>query len=119
MKRPRKSLARLRGHVLEQVCFFVLSQLNNETFMHPANSRVGDRGKKINAVSCEKPPKTLVPLAEAAKVLPVRVTSHTLRRWGLEGLDGHKLALTRVGRRLYADPADVREFAIRAVAVQG
>lgn len=52
----------------------------------------------------------LVPLRNAAKMLPGNISKETVRSWTTVGVAGHRLKVTRLGTRLYVKPADMRAF---------
>lgn len=52
----------------------------------------------------------LISLVEAARLLPVRPHASTLSRWASVGVNGLRLATTKVGGRRYTTQSDLERF---------
>ena len=61
----------------------------------------------------------IVPLADAAKLLPWKPHIGTLHRWRLRGIRGVKLETIRIGGRTFTSKAALRRFIAGTTASTG
>ncbi len=53
---------------------------------------------------------TMIPLSQAAQMLPASISKETLRTWCKRGVGGRKLRFAVIGSRIFVKPSWLAEF---------